>query len=1399
MSFLPPPNPYIAGKALDDERGFFGRQEILRDVERSLRREANNVVVLCGQRRIGKTSILLQLYRQLPIPPFIPVYIDLTNKARLPLKQVLYECAVDIASHIDLPSPIRENFEAQADPFRQFFLPQVYEVLDEGQRPVLLLDEFEVWQTEAAPLPEMAAQHELFPYLWRLLATEPRLRVVVAAGRRMADLSLDFYTTFQAALVKHVSVLSPDTARELILQADKAGSLRFEEEAVSRIQALTHNHPYLTQLACQVIFERAFEGLRAAPTSPPLITPAEVEAAVPEILEAGRSAFQWLWESLPPAERVVFAAVAGRAGEGEAVGEEDISEALQRAGIRILVKELNLAPAAMVEWQMLEPVDGAYRVCLELLRRWVAQNYPLERVKDELDDISPAAAELYQAARDAYEQKELDRAADQLQQALEVNPNHLKAQLLLGVVLREKGQLADAAARFETIYKLDNREAGIELVRTLLEQGAAREAAGDEAGALQVYERVLQISPRELTAQNRQAAIWQQRGDRALAGQDFETAAEAYRQAGQAEKLEQLEVQRQAAELAGLAAAAQGYEKAAGWAQAAETYQRLLELEPDNGTWQAGLDRAREEMWLAQTYAEAVEALQQQEPSRAQPALAQVIARRPNYRQAAELLVQTKGRSLPPPTPETAGETRSILTSGLRYGLLGWAASGVILILAALLLVWFQSQRGPASTPAVAAGRDATVEALSGTLEANAAVFAAQTEAAGATGTPTPNPTATTAAATTATATTAAATTAAAVTAPAVAQAITATVPSPTVPATVTPAALMGTPLPPLSGAISAENAAQVSQLAQWGGGMLWGSAVAYSPNGELLAIASTLGIEFYETGSLTPLRFIAAQSYIQSIAFSPDSALLAAGTLDGKVRVWQVEDGALVVTLEGHTDAVTSVLFSPQNSALLASASNDDTIRLWPLDGSGEPLFTLEGHTGDVNTLSFSPGGSLLASGSDDTSIKIWQVEDGTLLNTIEGHTRGVLSVAFAPDALSVVSGSLDGTVRLWQLEDNALLNTMAGHSAVVMSVAFSPDGTLVASGSLDGTIRVWQAADGALLNILAGHTGGIIGIAFSPDGEDLTSGSLDGTIRLWDVASGQLLNTVEGHTRASGSVAFSPPDGAILASGTLDGTTLLWQVADGSLLDALKKHQSGVISLAYSPDGSLLASGSLDGAIRLWQTADGTLLNTLAEHTASVVSLAFSPDGASLASGSMDGTIRLWQAEDGTLLNTLAGHEAGVITIAFSPDGTLLASGSEDATIRLWQTGDGTLLNTLAGHTGAVGGVAFTPDGANLASGSVDGAIHLWQVADGTLLRTLTTQAGPVWSLAFSPDGQLLASGGLDGGVRLWQTADGTLLNTLVGQPALVWHVAFSPDGSLLASASPDGFIRLWGVVAE
>ena len=286
------------------------------------------------------------------------------------------------------------------------------------------------------------------------------------------------------------------------------------------------------------------------------------------------------------------------------------------------------------------------------------------------------------------------------------------------------------------------------------------------------------------------------------------------------------------------------------------------------------------------------------------------------------------------------------------------------------------------------------------------------------------------------------------------------------------------------------------------------------------------------------------------------------------------------VRTLTGHKHAVWSVAFSP-NGQLLASGSWDNTLKLWQVqDGGAQLLKTLTGHKHAVFSVAFSPNGQLLASGSDDDTIKLWQVHNGgaQLLKTLIGHQDTVLSVAFSPNGQLLASGSWDNTIKLWQVQDGGaqLLKTLTGHKADVSSVAFSPNGQLLASGSSDDTIKLWQVQDGALLKTLTGHKNSVWSVAFSPNGQLLASGSRDNTLKLWQVQDGALLKTLTGHKRWAISVAFSP-NGQLLASGSLDKTIKLWQVQDGGaqLLNTLTGHEYSANSVAFSPNGQLLASG--------------------------------------------------------------------------------------------------------------------------------------------------------------------------------------------------------------------------------
>ncbi len=634
---------------------------------------------------------------------------------------------------------------------------------------------------------------------------------------------------------------------------------------------------------------------------------------------------------------------------------------------------------------------------------------------------------------------------------------------------------------------------------------------------------------------------------------------------------------------------------------------------------------------------------------------------------------------------------------------------------------------------------------------------------------------------------------------------------------------------------IGPANAGMVEELAMLSRGRI--GDMALSPDGETLAISTTVGIWLYDAQSLELERYIESDVSLVSIAWSPDGTTLAAGRdgavwlwdagsgellteLEGsayenemlawspdgtilasggedynKVLLWLIEsgpngsvDGKLVATLEAETEYLLSIAWSPDGEFMTFSKEWEETY-LWqrgtdfPRDADNdEPLIAYEGFI----SMAWSPVGTTLAIGDwEDGTIQLWDAASGELLTVLEGHTSGIQSLAWSSDGTILASGSWDDTVRLWSVEGKELA-VLEGHDRDIHSLAWSPDDAVLASGDTSGIVRLWSA-EGEALAVLEGHTEGADWLIWRLDGKTLISGSwIDDTVRLWS-AEGEALGTLEKHTDSVSALMWSP-DGETLASGYSDGMVRLWPLAPGPagytedktpiVLDGHDRVH--VEAVAWSPDGTILASAGRDDRVRLW-SIEGKTLSVLEGHTDDVEALAWSPDGAILASGSDDDTARLWSA-DGEALVVLEGHTGWVYSLAWSPDGMILASGSNDDTLRLWSA-EGAPLAVLEGHAGDT--LAWSPDGKTLASGSTDNMVRLWS-AEGEALVVLESHSDDndiILSLAWSPappeggtGSAILASGGSDDMVRLW-SAEGEMLAVLEGHTGWVYSLAWSP----------------------
>jgi WD40 repeat protein len=659
--------------------------------------------------------------------------------------------------------------------------------------------------------------------------------------------------------------------------------------------------------------------------------------------------------------------------------------------------------------------------------------------------------------------------------------------------------------------------------------------------------------------------------------------------------------------------------------------------------------------------------------------------------------------------------------------------------------------------------------------------------------------------------------------------------PTATATPTITPSptsAPTATPLPPVlipvnvslptnGPVIQPGNVGQLQEVARLGLGKA--IQVEYAPDGSRVAVATPLGVYFYDTATYQQVGFFAAANQLYTIAFSPDWQTLALGTklpsrqtevelhrlpggellhqlaiaepyelrvefsADGSrlavgLQRWQVSDGTRLpdetsplmtaderyVAMETSWDGQTRIVLTSKRIYQLRLSDNSIVQEV-----SHEPG---QGPCDPVDFFISSPSGSFVAAGGWGDCLMVWRVSDLSFvyyLNEVTATNQRGVNVLNAPPRLSG-----PGPYR-------------------ITGLIFSPDEQTLAAASGYGIVRLWNLQDGSLEGRLS--TLDNPQVAYSPDGNTLAV--WNGAIQLWQPDTQTLLTTLENHFGASGIVLSSDMQQLLFLNNRY---VQQWFIGQNQMRRLYGLTSFGT-SLALSADGEMFATGDGDGEIWLWQADTGQPLRLLGRQSSSwgIRSLLFAADGQTVISAAFDDGVEQWPI--GGVTQKLSLGDNTTEALALSPTEPVFAYDSyccDYIGVALAHIGETEpFLGLATPNEASPGAFAFSGDGRFLAVGAdeVDGQVWLYDISTGQLLITLATQTDRlsyVESVAFSPDGQVLAVAYYDQTIRLWRVSDGTLLHTLTLPHGYPTTILFSPDGQKLFSCGDDGVIRVWGI---
>ena len=516
-------NPYIAGAPVTEVRMFFGREDVFDWIQNSLTGQyTDHMLVIHGQRRVGKTSVLKQLGNRLP-EKYIPVFFDLQGRTHTTIDRFLWWLARETVRvlkqerNIEVPIPVKDDFSKDPDFFENTFLPSLRPAL--GDKVLLFtFDEFD--NLEESEIKEELAR-PLIDHLRRLMGREDMSFIfsIGSSGRKLENMQADYTEFFKTALYKKISFLSEEQTRELIIRPVD-GLLEYDRAAIKHIYELASGHPYFTQLTCHELFAHCQR------TDQRRINDDDVKAILDDVVERGTVNLKFTWDEASDIEKWSLAALS----QLDKTDNRTLLNYLTKQHIRFSEADFN---SGLLHLREKDILTAQNRFVIYLLKIWLQKNRPMEQVREELTEVNPIANRYIEIGLEYKDGGMYDKALDSFREALAIAPGNIQSQTHIALTYMVQNSFSKAVEEFEKVLLIDDEDVVARggLCDAHLALGDTAMSSGHIKEAILSYERVLRINQEHLEARQRMADISQKQAEKALSNGKDEEALNLFSEA----------------------------------------------------------------------------------------------------------------------------------------------------------------------------------------------------------------------------------------------------------------------------------------------------------------------------------------------------------------------------------------------------------------------------------------------------------------------------------------------------------------------------------------------------------------------------------------------------------------------------------------------------------------------------------------------------------------------------------------------------------------------------------------------------------------------------------------------------------------------------------------------------